>query len=94
MIKFYVIYTACVSALTLILFALDKLFSKLGTKRIPEFVLLFFTSVGGSVGALIGMYGLRHKTSMQTKFHFAFGSFFAFAIQVTVFIILVMNHAY
>ena len=40
----------------------DKLKAKRGAWRIPEATLLGIAAVGGSIGALIGMYLFRHKT--------------------------------
>jgi uncharacterized membrane protein YsdA (DUF1294 family) len=40
----------------------DKLKAKRGAWRIPEATLMGIAAVGGSIGALIGMYCFRHKT--------------------------------
>ena len=44
------------------LYAADKIRAKLNQWRIPERVLLLAALIGGSVGALLAMYLLRHKT--------------------------------
>ena len=40
----------------------DKLKAKRGAWRIPEATLMGIAAIGGSVGALAGMYLFRHKT--------------------------------
>ena len=40
----------------------DKLKAKRGAWRIPEATLLGVAAIGGSIGALAGMYTFRHKT--------------------------------
>lgn len=40
----------------------DKLKARRGAWRIPESTLMGVAAIGGSVGALIGMYRFRHKT--------------------------------
>lgn len=82
MLRAYLICTAALSAVTLILFIADKLLSKNERRsRIPEETLLCFTALGGSIGALLGIYLIRHKSNFKTKFHFAVGAWFSFAVQ-------------
>ena len=81
MLKFYIITLAAMSVLTFIAFAIDKIKSSGDNSRIPEIVLLSLISFGGSVGGLIGIYVLRHKTNPITKFHFALTEFAALAVQ-------------
>lgn len=40
----------------------DKYKAKKGLWRIPEATLMTIAALGGSVGSLIGMYTVRHKT--------------------------------
>ncbi len=51
-----------VNVLGLLLMGLDKWKAKHRRWRIPEWVLLLVTVVGGSVGVLAGMFLFRHKT--------------------------------
>lgn len=45
------------------LFAIDKYCAQNNYSRIPEFILLLFTFLGGAFGALCGMILYRHKSS-------------------------------
>ena len=81
MLKIYIITVAVMSVLTFITFAIDKIKSTGDSSRIPEIVLLSLISFGGSVGGLLGIYVLRHKTNPITKFHFALTEFAALAVQ-------------
>ena len=81
MLKIYIITVAVMSVLTFITFAIDKIKSTGDSSRIPEIVLLSLISFGGSVGGLLGIYVLRHKTNPITKFHFAITEFAALAVQ-------------
>ena len=66
----YLITLGVISLTTLILYAVDKRLSKGDGARIPEITLLTFTAMGGAVGALFGMFALRHKVDFKRKFHF------------------------
>ena len=57
------------SALNLVtasVFFLDKLLSTKNSMRVPESALLTLALFGGSLGAIVGMRGARHKTSKPT----------------------------
>ena len=91
MISFYLIFTACISVITIIAFASDKIAAKSEKKkRIPESVLLTLVSLGGAPGGLIGMYVFRHKTSFEDKFQFAIGAWFSFALQAALAIFIAL----
>lgn len=92
--KVYVYFAllAVVSLITLICFALDKKnASKEGRGRMPEIVLLTLTTFGGAVGAMIGMYVLRHKTNPVTKFHFAVTAWLSLAVQAALGVLLLLS---
>ncbi len=59
---YFVIYLIIMNLLTCILYGVDKMKAIAGARRTPEKVLLGFTCLGGSVGALVGMQVFRHKT--------------------------------
>lgn len=55
-------YLIIVNALGFLLMLMDKLRAKRGAWRIPESTLITIALVGGSIGAIAGMYLVRHKT--------------------------------
>lgn len=55
-------YLIATSIVSFLLFGIDKLKAKKHHWRIPESVLLISAAIGGSIGALLGMYLFRHKT--------------------------------
>ncbi|NLD87869.1 MAG: DUF1294 domain-containing protein [Clostridiales bacterium] len=55
-------YLVIVNVVAFVMMAVDKSFAKRGTKRIPEALLLFCAFIGGTLGELLGMYIIRHKT--------------------------------
>ena len=57
-----VVYLIIINAIAFILMLVDKYKAKKNLWRIPEATLMGFAAVGGSVGALAGMYLVRHKT--------------------------------
>ena len=65
--EFLIYIIAGSSLLTFILFALDKMFAKMDTRRVPEAVLLWFSFCGSAAGALCAMNMFHHKTQ-KNKF--------------------------
>lgn len=55
-------YLAAVNLLAFVLMALDKSKARRNARRIPEKVLFLTAIIGGSIGAIAGMYAFRHKT--------------------------------
>ena len=56
------IYLLIINLVAFYLYWSDKRKAKKGKWRIPENTLLLVALIGGSVGALAGMYIFRHKT--------------------------------
>ena len=56
------IYLAIINAISFLLMLVDKYKAKKNLWRIPERTLMGFAAIGGSIGALAGMYLVRHKT--------------------------------
>ena len=56
------IYLSLINALALLLMLADKHKAKKNLWRIPEVTLMTVAALGGSVGSLLGMYTVRHKT--------------------------------
>lgn len=62
MIQMILIYLLIINALSLLLMLADKRKAQKNLWRIPEKTLLLSAAMGGSIGALAGMYLFRHKT--------------------------------
>ena len=60
--KLFQIYLLLINALTFLLMLIDKYKAKKNLWRIRESTLLLIAVIGGSIGALAGMYTFRHKT--------------------------------
>lgn len=60
--KYFLIYLAIINALGFALMLIDKHKAKKKRWRIRESTLLWVAALGGSVGSLVGMYTVRHKT--------------------------------
>lgn len=56
------LYLIIVNAAAFLLMLADKQKAKRGAWRIPEKTLIGAAAIGGSIGALAGMYTFRHKT--------------------------------
>ena len=65
--KYFLIYLLIVNAIAFLLMLIDKQKAKKKKWRIPEATLMGFAAIGGSIGALMGMYTFRHKT-LHKKF--------------------------
>ena len=63
-------YLVIINIVTFVTFAIDKIAAIKRKTRIKVAILLGLSFVGGSIGALIGMYLLRHKTK---KYYFTIG---------------------
>lgn len=57
-----VYYLIGINVLTFLVYGADKWKARRSKWRIPEDTLIWMAIVGGSVGALLGMYLFRHKT--------------------------------
>lgn len=72
-------YLALINLLAFILCGVDKRAARRSERRIRERTLLLVAALGGSVGLLVGMLSLRHKTR---KPRFAVGVPAMLALQV------------
>lgn len=55
-------YLLLINAIAFLLMLADKFKAKKNLWRIPESTLLTAAAMGGSIGAIAGMYTFRHKT--------------------------------
>lgn len=60
--RYFLIYLLLINAAALLLMLIDKQKARRNRWRISESALLWSAVLGGSVGALAGMYLFRHKT--------------------------------
>ena len=60
--KYILLYLALVNAAAFLLMLVDKIKAKKNLWRIKESTLILSAVLGGSIGALAGMYTFRHKT--------------------------------
>lgn len=66
--KLLVCFLLLMNALGFLLMCVDKRLAKKHRRRIPEATLMWVAALGGSVGSLVGMYLVRHKTK-HPKFY-------------------------
>ena len=59
------IYLIVINILTFLIFGIDKWKARRGRWRIPEGTLIWMSIIGGSIGALLGMYLFHHKTQKR-----------------------------
>ena len=60
--KYFLLYLLLINAAAFLLMLVDKHKARKKRWRIPERTLIGSALLGGSVGALLGMYTFRHKT--------------------------------
>ncbi len=58
----YLGYAVLINVVTLVAYATDKAAAKAKARRTPEKTLLLLTIAGGWLGAMVGIYVLRHKS--------------------------------
>ena len=79
--KILIIYFIGINLLAFIVYGIDKRKAIKQKYRIPEKTLFGLAFLGGSVGALLGMYGFRHKTRV---WYFVVGIPVILALQIGV----------
>lgn len=60
--KYFLLYLLLINAVGFVLMLIDKWKAKHNRWRIKEATLMTVAALGGSVGSLLGMYTVRHKT--------------------------------
>lgn len=87
-IKNIVIYLILINFIAFLSMYIDKKKAIKGKWRIKESTLLMLALVGGSVGAIIGMYAFHHKTQ---KLRFFLGIPIIIVLQILIVILLVVR---
>ena len=85
--KLFLIYLLTINAAGFALMLIDKWKAKKNRWRIPEATLMTVAALGGSVGSLLGMYTVRHKTQHQ-KFTLGIPLILAVQIVAAVWILI------
>jgi len=83
-------YLILMNAAAFLLMLVDKQKAKKKKWRIPEATLMGVAALGGSVGALAGMYTFRHKTK-HTKFTVGIPVILILQIALAVFLICYLH---
>ena len=81
MTKLILLYLLIINATGFVLMLVDKFKAKKNLWRIPEATLMTVAALGGSIGSLIGMYTVRHKTK---HLKFTLGIPLILAVQVVL----------
>lgn len=79
------IYLCIVNAIGFALMLLDKAKAKKNLWRIPERTFFLIACIGGTLGCILGMYTVRHKTKHPK---FTIGMPLIFALQVVAVIVI------
>ena len=86
--KYILLYLALVNAVAFLLMLVDKIKAKKNLWRIKESTLILSAVLGGSIGALAGMYTFRHKTRHPK---FTVGIPLILALQVAAVLYIIMK---
>ncbi len=86
MTKLILLYLLIINAVGFSLMLVDKYKAKKNLWRIPEATLIGAAALGGSVGSLIGMYTVRHKTK-HPKFTIGIPVILAIQVGLAVFLL-------
>ena len=84
--KYILAYLLIVNAAAFLLMLIDKVKAKKNRWRIKESTLMLSAAIGGSIGALAGMYTFRHKT-LHRKFTIGIPLILAAQIAAVVYIL-------
>ncbi|MBR5020311.1 MAG: DUF1294 domain-containing protein [Oscillospiraceae bacterium] len=84
--KLLLAYFLLVNAAAFILMMADKIKARKNRWRIKESTLMLSAALGGSIGALAGMYTFRHKT-LHRKFTIGIPAILALQIAAVIYIL-------
>ena len=68
MMKYFIMYLIGINLIAFLAMYIDKRRAQYGKWRIKEHTLFVLAFLGGSIGAIIGMYAFRHKTQKARFF--------------------------
>ena len=85
--KYFLLYLLLINAIAFLLMLADKRKARKNRWRIPERTLIGSAVLGGSIGALLGMYTFRHKTK-HLKFTLGVPAILIAQIALAVFVIM------
>lgn len=85
--KYFLLYLLLINAAAFVLMLVDKVKAKKNRWRISERTLMLSAALGGSVGALLGMYTFRHKTK-HIKFTLGIPAFLIAQLALALWLIL------
>ena len=88
LIRIFITYLILVNAIAFALMLIDKQKARKGAWRIPEKTLIGIALAGGSLGGLLGMNLLRHKTK---HLKFSVGLPVILALQIVLGLIAVLK---
>ena len=86
--KLILLYFLIINAAAFLLMLVDKIKARKKLWRIPEATLMGTAALGGSIGALLGMYTFRHKT-LHPKFTLGVPLILAVQVVCAVWIVIV-----
>ena len=84
--NYFLLYLLLINAAAFVLMRADKVKARKNRWRIPERTLIGSALLGGSIGALLGMYTFRHKTR-HLKFTLGVPAILIAQIALAVFLI-------
>ena len=85
--KFILLYLLIINAAGFLFMLADKWKARKNRWRIPEATLMTVAALGGSIGSLLGMYTVRHKTK-HLKFTLGIPLILAIQIVAAVWILV------
>lgn len=83
----YVIIWALISLFTLLLYKIDKVKAQKHQWRIKESVLLSASWIFGSIGAVLGVFALRHKTK---HWYFVVNNVLSLFVHIALLILIII----
>lgn len=85
--KYLILYLLIINAVGFLLMLADKHKARKNLWRIPEATLIGVAAIGGSIGSLLGMYTVRHKTK-HLKFTVGIPVILSLQIVIALFFLL------